>query len=163
MSYLRYLCLRTVVFNTYCVAFFLFCLPSSCVLCMMVSNTYYVVFLVLSSSCVLRMVVSNTHCVVFFLFFLVFVLCLVYGGRNTLCCVLCFVCLRFVSCVRWCPTHMCCMFFVGFFVFVLCLVYGDLQCILCWVFLGFFCHCDLCTLCFQFLWIVHFWMTLMFL
>jgi hypothetical protein len=40
----------------------------------------------LSSSCALCMVVSNTYCVVYFTLF-VFVLCLVYGGvQHILCC-----------------------------------------------------------------------------
>ena len=68
-----------VVSDTYYVVF-LYCLSSSCVVCMVVSNTYYVVFLYcLSSSCVLYMVVSNTYYVVSFVLF-VFVLCPVYGG-----------------------------------------------------------------------------------
>jgi hypothetical protein len=59
----------------------------------------------LSSSCVLCIVVSNTYCAVFYVLF-VFVLCLVYSGiQHILCCVFCFVCLRLVSCVWWCPTH----------------------------------------------------------
>jgi hypothetical protein len=52
--------------------------------------SYFVVFF-LSSSCVLCMVMSNTYCVVCFMLF-VFVLCLVYGGvQHVLCCVFCFV------------------------------------------------------------------------
>jgi hypothetical protein len=57
----------------------------------------------LSSSSVLCIVVSNTYCVVFFCFFPVFVQCLVHGGvQYILCCVcLFFSCLRPVSCVWW--------------------------------------------------------------
>jgi hypothetical protein len=113
----------------------------------------------MSSSCVLCMVVSNTYCVVFFAL-LVFVLCLVYGGvQHILCCALCFVCLRLVSCVWWCPTHivlyflfclssscvLCivvsnkyCVVCFALYVFVLCLVYGGIQHILC---------CVLCFVC----------------
>jgi hypothetical protein len=40
---------------------------------------------------------SNTYCVLF-----VFVLCLVDGGVQH---IMCFVCLRLVSCVWGCPTH----------------------------------------------------------
>jgi hypothetical protein len=48
--------------------------------------------------CMVCLVVSNTFCVVFFVLF-VFVLCLVSGGvQHFLCCVFCFVCLRPVSC-----------------------------------------------------------------
>jgi hypothetical protein len=84
-------------------------------------------------------------------------LCLLaYSGvQHILCCVLCFVCLRLVSCVWLCPTHivLCFMFclssscvlcmvvsntycvvFYVLFVFVLCLVYGGVQHILCCVF-----------------------------
>ena len=51
----------------------------------------------LSSSCVLYMVVSNTYSGVFFVLF-VFVLCLVYGCvQHILSCVFCFVCLSPVS------------------------------------------------------------------
>ena len=64
---------------------FLFCLSTSCVLCMVVSSTYGVVFFVL----------------------FVYVLCLVYGSvKHIWCCVFCFVCLRLVSCVWWCQAHM---------------------------------------------------------
>jgi phosphotransferase system glucose/maltose/N-acetylglucosamine-specific IIC component len=46
----------------------------------------------------LRIVVYNTYCAVFFVL-IVFVLCLVYSGvQHILCCVLCFVGLRLVSC-----------------------------------------------------------------
>ena len=53
----------------------------------------------LSSSCVLCLVVSKTYCVVFFVL-LVIVLCLVFGGVQTI---------------------LCCA--IVFFVFILCLVY----------------------------------------
>jgi hypothetical protein len=141
----------------------LLCLSSSCALCMVVSNTYCVVYFILfvfvlclvyggvqhilHNMCwtppytrhktktnkvkyttqyvldttihkaqdedkqskihntTLCMVVSNAYCVVYFTLF-VFVLCLVYGGvQHILCCVFCFVCLRLVPCVWWCPTH----------------------------------------------------------
>jgi hypothetical protein len=53
----------------YIVLCFLFCLSSSCVLCLVVSKTYFVVFFVL----------------------LVIVLCLVFGGvQNLLCCAIVF-------------------------------------------------------------------------
>jgi hypothetical protein len=69
----------------------------------MMSITYCVVGLFfvffLSSSCVLCMVVSSTYCVVYFVLF-VYVLCFVYGGvKHIWCCVFCFVCLRLVSCI----------------------------------------------------------------
>jgi hypothetical protein len=74
MSYAIWVCLHIVVSNTNCDVFF-FCLSSSCVLCMVMFNTY---------------------CVMFFVF-LVFVLCFVYGGvQHILRCVFCFVCLRLV-------------------------------------------------------------------
>ena len=91
-----------------------FLLFSSCVLCMVVSNTYCVVFFFgLSSSCVLCMMLSNRYCVVFIVLF-VFVLCLVYSGiQRLLWCVFCFDCVRLVSCVWWCPTHIVlCFWFV---------------------------------------------------
>ena len=102
MSYLHYLCLLVYsgVQHILCCVFLL-PLSSSCVLCMMASNTYCIVFLglfvfvlclvydgiqhvlycvfllPLSSSCVLCMMASNTYCIVFLGLF-VFVLCLVY-------------------------------------------------------------------------------------
>ena len=55
-------------------------------------------FFGLSSSCVLCMMLSNRYCVVFIVLF-VFVLCLVYSGvQRLLWCVLCFDCVRLVSC-----------------------------------------------------------------
>jgi predicted membrane protein len=49
---------------------FLFCLSSSFLLCMVVSNTYCVVlWFCLSLSFLLFMVASNTYCVVFFVLF----------------------------------------------------------------------------------------------
>jgi hypothetical protein len=59
----------------------------------------------LSSSCVLCMVVYNTYSVVLFFLFVV-VLCLVYGCiQHIQCCVIFLVCRRPVSCVWLCPTH----------------------------------------------------------
>jgi hypothetical protein len=64
---------------TYIVLCYLSCLSSSCVMCMVVSNTYSIVLFVLFVVvCVLCMVVSNTYSVVLFVLFVV-VLCLVYG------------------------------------------------------------------------------------
>ena len=55
--------LRVVVSKIYCVVFFVFFLSSSSVLCMMLQNTHYCVFCLICL--VLCMVVSNTYCVVF--------------------------------------------------------------------------------------------------
>jgi hypothetical protein len=152
---------RMMVSNTsYVVLFVLFCVSSFCVLC---STDIVLCFLFVC----LRLVSCVQHilCCVFCLF--VFVLCLVF---NRYCvvffvclssfCVLCstdivlcflFVCLRLVSCVWWCSTHIVLGFFCVFvlvscvhqilcsvlFVFVLCLVYGGVPHIL-WVFFCFF-------------------------
>jgi len=94
------------------------------------------------------MVVSNTHSVVLFVLFAV-VLCLVYGCvQHILCCVICLVYRRPVSCVWLCPTHIVLCYFsclsssrvlcmvvsntysvvlFVLFVVVLCLVYGCVQ------------------------------------
>jgi hypothetical protein len=77
---------------------FLFCISSSCVLCMVVSNTYCVLFFVLYFFvlCLVYDGVQHILCCVFVLYF--FVLCLVYGGvQHILCFVFCFVCLCLVS------------------------------------------------------------------
>ena len=79
MSYLHYLCLLVYsgVQHVLCCVFLL-PLSSSCVLCMMASNTYCIVFLGL----------------------FVFVLCLVYDGiQHVLYCVSWFICFRLMSCV----------------------------------------------------------------
>jgi hypothetical protein len=131
-------------------------LSSSCVLCMMLFYTYCALLFL----CVCLRLVScvwwcPTHIVLCFCVF-IFVLCLVYDGvQHILCsvvfvclsssCVLCMmvfntycallilcVCLRLVSCVWWCPTHIVLCFCV--FIFVLCLVYDGVQHILCCVF-----------------------------
>jgi flagellar biosynthesis protein FliP len=82
---------------------------------------YVITYLSLSPSFVLCMMVSNTYCVVFFVLF-VFVMCLVYDGvQHILHCVFCFVCLRHVSCVWWCPTHI-----------ALCQTKQKTQCNMCW-------------------------------
>ena len=102
----------------------------------------------LSSSCVLCMVVSNTYSVMLFVL-LVVVQSLVYGCVQLIyCCVICLVCRRPVSCVWLCPTHIllcylsclsssCVLRIVVsntysvvlfvLFVVVLCLVYGCVQ------------------------------------
>ena len=70
----------------------------------------------LSSSSVLCMVVSNTYCVVFVCFFPVFVQCLVHGGVHH---ILCCVCLFFSVYVQ-CLVHggvqyiLCCVFCLVF-------------------------------------------------
>ena len=79
MSYLHYLCLLAYsgVQHILCCVFLL-PLSLSCVLCMMASNTYCIVFLGL----------------------FVFVLCLVYDGiQHLLYCVSWFICFRLMSCV----------------------------------------------------------------
>ena len=107
MSHLRYLCLvaQSDVQHIKCCVICLVCRrPVSCVwLC----STHIVLCYLscLSSSCVLCMVVSNTYSVVLFVLFIV-VLCLVYGCvQHIKCCVICLVCRRPVSCVWLCPTH----------------------------------------------------------
>jgi hypothetical protein len=86
----------------------LFCLPSSCVLCMVAANTY---------------------CVVHFVLF-AFVLCLVHGGvQHILCCALYFACLRLLSCVWWRPTHIVlCILFCLPSSCVLCMVASNIYC-----------------------------------
>ena len=86
---------------------FLFCLPSSCVLCMVVSVVH---FILLAS-----------------------VFCLVHGGvQHILCCAFCFVCLRLVSCIWLCPTHI-----------VLCILFClPSSCVLCMVVSNIYCAVD---------------------
>ena len=65
------------------------------------------------------------------------------GVQHIFCCVFwfCFVCLRLVSCVWWCPTY-----------------------IVLWFFFAFLSSsCVLCTQCCQFFWIVNSWLPLRFL
>jgi hypothetical protein len=105
-----------------------------------------------------RMMVSNTSYVVLFVLFCVSSFCVLCSTDIVLCFL--FVCLRLVSCVWWCSTHIVLGFFCVFvlvscvhqilcsvlFVFVLCLVYGGVPHIL-WGFFVFFLSssCDLCT------------------
>jgi hypothetical protein len=59
------------------------------------------------------------------------VLCLVYGGvQHILCCIFYFVCLRLVSCVWWCPTHIVlCFMFCWSSSCVLCIVVSNKYCV----------------------------------
>jgi cellulose synthase/poly-beta-1,6-N-acetylglucosamine synthase-like glycosyltransferase len=83
----------------------------------------------LSSSWVFCMVVYNTYCVMFFVS--VFVLSLLYGGfQHILCYVFCFVCLHLESFVWWFPTHivLCFLFLSSSWVF--CMVVSNTYCVM---------------------------------
>ena len=170
-------CVCMVVSNTYCVLFvfllylvyawwcpthIVFSLSSSCVLCMHGGVQHILCFICLPLVSCVCMVVSNTYCVLFvFLLYLVYawwcpthivfslssscVLCM-HGGVQH---ILCFLCLRLVSCVCMVVSNTYCVLFV----FVLYLVYA-------WwcpthIVFSLSSSCVLCTQCCQFLRIVH--------
>ena len=84
---------------THIMFYFLPCLSSSRVLCMMVSSIYCVVFFALYFfiPCFVYDGVQHILCCIFCF---VVIPCLVYDGvQHILCCVFCFVCLRLMSCV----------------------------------------------------------------
>ena len=131
MSYLRYLCLfaHSGVQHISCCCFCFVCLRLLSCVWWCPTHIVLLFLLCLSSSCVLCTLCCQFLWIVFALF--VFVLCLVYPMLPVSLDCFCFVCLRLLSCVWWCPTHI-------VLLFLLCLSSS----------------CVLCTLCCQFLWIV---------